>query len=240
VAKPGRARRRPYQTTACSGTLARNSLASPRRQSRPRPPCLCSDGEAKAGTGTRHINGGVSTALTSNQRIDSLERSFGSQSRSYPRLRERLQVGLSRRGGVRVRREKACSKRYKCTQQQKHRQRGNNLLSYRVIAETLAAYRLLFRHALLPSRIAGHLTLTAEGTKYVLASWRRPRASRILALGCCIAASECQSGRHLRHPCFQPFDLNPATMTFAGKILFKFVVVLPRGPLALGSCSSES
>jgi hypothetical protein len=44
----------------------------------------------------------------------------------------------------------------------------------------------------------------------------------------------------LHHPCFQPFDLNPATMTFAGKILFKFVVVLPRGPLALGSCSSES
>jgi hypothetical protein len=44
----------------------------------------------------------------------------------------------------------------------------------------------------------------------------------------------------LRHPCFQQFDLNPATMTLAGKSLFEFVVVLPRCPLALGSCSSEA
>jgi hypothetical protein len=45
--------------------------------------------------------------------------------------------------------------------------------------------------------------------------------------------------RHLRHPCFQQFDLNPATMTLAGKSLFKLIVVLPRCPLALGSRSSE-
>jgi hypothetical protein len=45
--------------------------------------------------------------------------------------------------------------------------------------------------------------------------------------------------RRLRHPCFQQFDLNPATMTLAGKSLFKLIVVLPRCPLALGSCSSE-
>jgi hypothetical protein len=41
--------------------------------------------------------------------------------------------------------------------------------------------------------------------------------------------------RRLRHPCFQQFDLNPATMTLAGKSLFKLIVVLPRCPLALGS-----
>jgi hypothetical protein len=29
-------------------------------------------------------------------------------------------------------------------------------------------------------------------------------------------------------------------MTLAGKILFKLIVVLPRCPLALGSCSSEA
>jgi hypothetical protein len=46
--------------------------------------------------------------------------------------------------------------------------------------------------------------------------------------------------RRLRYPCFQLFDLNPATMTFAGKSLFKLVVILPRCPLVLGSCSSES
>ena len=46
--------------------------------------------------------------------------------------------------------------------------------------------------------------------------------------------------RRLRHPCFQQFDLNPTTMTLAGKSLFKLIVVLPRCPLALGSCSSEA
>jgi hypothetical protein len=46
--------------------------------------------------------------------------------------------------------------------------------------------------------------------------------------------------RRLRRPCFQQFDLNPATMTFARKSLFKLIVVLPRSPLALGSCSSEA
>jgi hypothetical protein len=46
--------------------------------------------------------------------------------------------------------------------------------------------------------------------------------------------------RRLRHPCFQQFDLNPATMTLAGKSLFKLIVVLPRCPLALGSCSSQA
>jgi hypothetical protein len=44
----------------------------------------------------------------------------------------------------------------------------------------------------------------------------------------------------LRHPCFQQFDLNPPTMTLAGKSLLELVVVLPRCPLALGSCSSEA
>jgi hypothetical protein len=29
-------------------------------------------------------------------------------------------------------------------------------------------------------------------------------------------------------------------MTFAGKSLFKLIIVLPRCPLALGSCSSET
>jgi hypothetical protein len=44
----------------------------------------------------------------------------------------------------------------------------------------------------------------------------------------------------LYRPCFQHFDLNPVTMTFAGKSFFELVVVLPRCPLSLGSCSSEA
>jgi hypothetical protein len=44
----------------------------------------------------------------------------------------------------------------------------------------------------------------------------------------------------LYRPCFQHFDLNPVTVTFAGKSFFELVVVLPRCPLSLGSGSSEA
>ncbi len=64
-----------------------------------------------------------------------------------------------------------------------------------------------------------------------------PKPAALFKIGGPEYISHCDA---LRHPCFQQFDLNPATMTLAGKSLLELVVVLPRCPLALGSCSSEA